>query len=341
MIFLKKTLFLFSLLLSIISSNSQTTSFIPGEIWKDNQGNPINAHGAGILFHNGTYYLYGEIKKGNTWLVPGQGWECYRVPAGGVSCYSSKDLLNWKNEGVVLPSTIGVPSLDTDTGNVIERPKVIYNLRTKKFVMWMHIDSKTYSYARSGVAVSDRPEGPFTYLSSVRPNGNMARDMTLFQDDDGRVYHFYSSEDNQTMRICLLADDYLSHTTKEKRILINESREAPSVFKHNNKYYLITSGTSGWSPNQATYAEADSIMGDWKQTGDPCKGPDGKITFHSQSTFVLPLKGKKNAFLFLADRWNKTNLEDSRYVWLPLLMTEKGPQIELKDKWDMSVFDQE
>jgi len=48
----------------------------------------INAHGAGVLFHNGVYYLYGEIKKGKTWLVPGQTWEDYRVPAGGVSCYS-------------------------------------------------------------------------------------------------------------------------------------------------------------------------------------------------------------------------------------------------------------
>lgn len=59
-----------------------------GEIRKDTDGNVINAHGAGILYHEGTYYLFGEIKKGKTWLVPGQSWECYRVSASGVSCYS-------------------------------------------------------------------------------------------------------------------------------------------------------------------------------------------------------------------------------------------------------------
>ena len=45
--------------------------------------------------------MFGEIKKGKTWLVPNQSWEDYRVPAGGVSCYSSKDLVKWKYEGLL------------------------------------------------------------------------------------------------------------------------------------------------------------------------------------------------------------------------------------------------
>jgi hypothetical protein len=53
---------------------------------------------------------------------------------------------------------------------VIERPKVIYNVRTRKFVMWLHQDSPDYQAARSGVAVSDTPAGPFKYLGSFRPN---------------------------------------------------------------------------------------------------------------------------------------------------------------------------
>ena len=62
----------------------------PGEIWNDTDGNPINAHGAGMLFHEGKYYWFGEYKKGETRLVTGLSWESYRVDAGGVSCYSSK-----------------------------------------------------------------------------------------------------------------------------------------------------------------------------------------------------------------------------------------------------------
>ena len=37
-----------------------------GEIWKDNTGVHINAHGGGVLFHNGRYYWFGEYKSEDT-----------------------------------------------------------------------------------------------------------------------------------------------------------------------------------------------------------------------------------------------------------------------------------
>ncbi|TMI91912.1 MAG: glycosyl hydrolase family 43, partial [Bacteroidetes bacterium] len=209
--------------------------------WKDTNGNFINAHGAGVLYDNGTYYMFGEIKKGKTWLVPGQNWECYRVPAGGISCYSSKNLTTWKYEGVAMTPIIGDSLNDIDTGKVIERPKVIYNKKTKKFVMWMHIDKKDYSFAHAGVAVSDNPIGPYKYLGSIQPNGQMSRDMTLFKDDDNKAYLIYSSESNNTMHVCLLSDDYLSPTKNWSRILVDRNREAPALFKNKDKYYLVTS----------------------------------------------------------------------------------------------------
>jgi len=312
----------------------QQQYIIPGATWQDTTGNQINAHGGGILYYNGTYYWYGEIKKGPTWRVPGSTWENYRVNAGGISCYSSKDLLHWKPEGVALQPVTTDSTADLHISKVIERPKVIYNKKTGKFVMWMHIDSQDYSYARSGVAVSDKPEGPFQYIGSVRPNGNMARDMTIFQDDDGRAYHFYSSEENQTMHICELTDDYLSHTKNDRRILIQLAREAPAVCKYNNRFYLFTSGCTGWSPNAATYATADSIMGDWTTHGNPCRGTDADSTYHAQSTYVLPVQGKKDMFIFMADRWNKTDLEASLYIWLPLKFDAAGqPDVWWKEQW--------
>ncbi len=286
--------------------------------WNDIKGNFINAHGAGVLYYNGAYYMFGEIKKGKTWLVPGQNWECYRVPAGGISCYSSKDLSTWKYEGVALAPVIGDPLNDIDTSKVIERPKVIYNKTTKKFVMWMHIDAKDYSFAHSGVAVSDDPAGPYKYLGSFQPNGQMARDMTLFKDDDNKAYLIYSSENNNTMHVCLLSDDYLSPTKTWSRILIDRNREAPALFKNKGKYYLITSACTGWSPNPATYAVASQPLGPWKEYDNPCTGEEAETTFQSQSTFVLPVKGKSDQYIFMADKWNRFDLENSKYVWLPL-----------------------
>jgi beta-xylosidase len=286
-----------------------------------------------VLYHDGVYYLFGEVKRGSTWLVPGQSWEDYRVPAGGISCYTSTDLVRWQYKGLALAPTTGDSTHDLDTSRVIERPKVIYNKQTGKFVMWMHIDKNDYSYAHAGVAVSDRPEGPYTYLGSVQPNGNQSRDMTVFKDDDDKAYLVFSSEKNMTMHVCQLSDDYLKPTTVNKRILIDQNREAPAIFKHQNRYYLITSGCTGWSPNPATYAVADAILGEWKQQGNPCTGPDADSTFYAQSTFVLPVAGKNDTFIFMADRWKKTDLPDSRYIWLPLRIVDGKPVIAWKPQF--------
>jgi hypothetical protein len=323
-----------SIMLHPCMVNSQKLPTIRGEKWNDNEGHPINAHGAGLLYHNGIYYMFGEIKKGKTWLVPAQDWEDYRVPAGGVSCYSSRDLQTWKYEGVALASIKGDASNDLDTSRVIERPKVIYNRAIGKFVMWMHIDTKDYAYSRSGVAISDSAPGPYHYLGSVRPNGQMARDMTLFKDEDERAYIVYSSENNNTMHVCLLSDDYLSPTKTFSRILENRRREAPAMFKYKGKYYLITSACTGWSPNAASYAIADHPLGPWKEFDNPCKGPGADVTFQGQSSFVLPLANEPNHFIFIADRWNKSNLEDSRYLWLPLYMKKGRPVIKWTEKYD-------
>ena len=319
-------------------ASAQQASVTPGSVWKDTDGNFINAHGGGMLYYNNVYYWFGEIKKGKTWLVPNQNWEDYRVPAGGISCYSSTDLINWKNEGVALAPVTGNTTHDLDTGKVIERPKVIYNKKTKKFVMWMHVDANDYSYSHAGVAVSDRPAGPYQYLGSVQPNGSMSRDMTIFQDADGKVYHIFSSENNATMHICLLTDDYLSHTKTEARIFIDKSREAPAMFKHNGHYYLISSACTGWSPNPAMYATANAPLGPWIENNNPCSGKDADSTFHAQSTYILPVQGKKDAFIFMADKWNKTNLEDSRYIWLPLIFREGKPVIPWFDRWNLRFF---
>ena len=294
--------------------------FVPGEVWHDRDGAPINAHGGGILFHEGTYYWHGELKEGRTYVpASNKSWGGTRVVAGGVSCYSSTNLYDWKNEGVALPSVPDDPDHDLHCDKVIERPKVIYNQATKKFVMWLHVDSVDYKAARSGVAVSDRPTGPFKYLGSFRPNagvwpenataadknpeqvlardfkeGQMARDMTLFVDDDGKAYHFYASEENATMHVSLLTEDYLRPAGKYARIFVGRSTEAPAVFKRGGKYYLIGSGCTGWEPNAARLAVADHIFGPWTELGNPCRGADSEKTYFCQSTFVLPVQGRKD-----------------------------------------------
>ncbi|ASB50117.1 glycoside hydrolase family 43 protein [Alkalitalea saponilacus] len=376
--FIRLSFLLISLLVAC-SHNSEKgyySSFIPGELWFDTDSVHINAHGGGILFHEDVYYWFGEFKTagrgGNTALV-------------GVQVYSSTDLYNWKNEGTAL-EVVDVLGHDIERGSVIERPKVLYNEKTGKFVMWFHLELKGqgYSAARTAVAVADHVTGPYEFIESLRPNaghwpmnfnqefkeltetiddfewwtpdweeavhkglfirrdfegGQMARDMTLFLDDDGTAYHIFSSEENLTLHIAELSDDFLSHTGRYKRIFPLGHNEAPAVFKHNDLYYMIASGCTGWEPNAARSFVAENVFGPWTALGNPCVGSGAEITFQSQSTFVLPVQGKEGAFIYMGDRWRPHNPIDGRYVWLPIVFKNDRPIIEWYDEWDLSIFD--
>lgn len=341
---------------------------VSGEVWKDTGGNVINAHGGGILFNNGKYYWFGEHR-------PSSGF----TTQVGVTCYSSTDLRNWKYEGVALAVSDETGS-DIEKGCIIERPKVIYNQKTGKYVMWFHLELKGRGYgpSRAGVAVSDTPAGPYRFIRSGRVNpgvyplnmtreeqkltwnpkdyewwtpewreavnkgmfvkrdlegdGQMSRDMTLFVDDDGTAYHIYSSEENLTLHIAELSDDYLSHTGKYIRIFPGGHNEAPAIFKKDGTYWMIASGCTGWEPNEARLMTASSILGEWLQLSNPCVGKDAEITFGGQSTYILPQKD--GGYMFMADAWRPKNLSDSRYIWLPVRFNGKGiPFIEWVDKW--------
>jgi lysophospholipase L1-like esterase len=312
--------------------------FEPGAVWLDADGRPIQAHGGGILFDKGVYYWFGENKDAPN-SSPDQA-RLARIDAVGVSCYSSKDLLRWKHEGVVLPAVPDDPGHDLHPGGVIERPKVVYNAKTKKYVMWLHVDSADYKKARAGVAIADRPTGPYRYVGSVRPDGGESRDMTLFEDDDGKAYLVYSSEGNATTHISPLSADYLKPVGQMAKAFLGQYREAPAIFKRGGLYYIVTSGCTGWYPNRAVYATAPRVTGPWTVQGNPLIGPDAEWTYFGQSTFVLPVRGRKDAYILMLDRWKSTDLRDSRYLWLPVRFDGTRMVVEWWDRWDLSVFDE-
>lgn len=363
------------LLLIGFKVSAKHNSIVPGELWPDNHNVHINAHGGGILYKKGRYYWFGEHK------TTGIGGNVANV---GVHCYSSKDLYNWKDEGVALKVAPDNSGVDIEKGCIIERPKVIYNRKTGKYIMWFHLEKKNRGYedALSGVAVSNKITGPYTYLKSVRPNagfypinvptvhkntitdskvkyngwslpenvdplnilkrdistGQMARDMTLFVDDDQKAYHIYASEENSTLHIAELTDDYLSHSGKYARYFSGRFMEAPAMFKCNGKYYLMMSGCTGWKPNKARSAVADSILGNWKELGNPCSGKESETTFRSQSSFIFPVVGKRNAFIYMGDRWSPDDAITGRYVWLPVKIKDESFIIEWRKKWSLDEF---
>jgi hypothetical protein len=118
-------------------------------------------------------------------------------PFQNINCYSSANLVEWNYEGAVLSRT---DSGDLGPNRVVERPKVIFNKKTNKYVMFMHIDSSNYGDAKIGWATSDTVCGKYTYLRSERPLGFQSRDSGAYVDDNGQGYLL--SEDVSSSSTC-------------------------------------------------------------------------------------------------------------------------------------------
>ncbi|MBD8837203.1 family 43 glycosylhydrolase [Paenibacillus sp. CFBP 13594] len=284
--------------------NNQLTN---GGIWNDSSGNLIHAHGGHMLFHDDYYYWYGEDRRDDIY----------------VSCYRSKDLFNWEFRNHILTtSTPAAPirvrtnlALVNDKGGKVnlERPKVLFNAVTKKFVLWVHYENgENYNDAACAIATSDYPDSHFVYHGSFNPYGYMSRDCTLFQDDDGTAYFISAARDNADLHIYRLQEDYLNVESLVGKPWQGEYREAPTVFKRKGKYYMVTSFCTGWAPNQGKYAMANTMDGPWGILSDF----GDETTFRTQPAFVL--KRSEEDYLYFSDRWNGSDYFQSSYEVLPI-----------------------
>ncbi|WP_455587101.1 RICIN domain-containing protein [Bacteroides sp.] len=299
-----------------------------GRTWLANDGKHINAHGGGMFYENGYYYLFGESRNG--------------MNSNGVGVYRSTDLYNWENLGLALELSGKKTNTlqDIAKGRLLERPKVIYNERTKKYVMWAHWeDGNDYSKARAMVAVADKVEGPYTFVRTVRPNGQMSRDQTIFVED-GKAYQIRASEENMTLHCTLLDEEYCKPTDTWQRIIVGKQYEAPAIMRVGDLYFGIFSGCTGWDPNPAHLSMTKDFMSsNWTDLGNPCLDENSGTTYSSQSTHIFKVEGYENAYVFMADRWNKNNVEASTYVWLPVRLRTGYPILNWFDTWDLSVFE--
>ncbi|MEU3850181.1 RICIN domain-containing protein [Streptomyces sp. NPDC029554] len=274
-----------------------------GTQFRDTSGSPVHAHGGGVLKVGSYYYWFGEHRNADN---------TFRY----VDAYRSTDLKNWEFRNHVLTEASD-PELATAN---IERPKVMYNAATGTFVMWMHKENGTdYSEARAAVAVSGTVDGDYTWKGSFRPLGqHMSRDITVFTDTDGSGYMVSAARENYDLQIYRLTADYTGIASLVANPWPGGHREAPALFKRNGVYFMLTSGATGWNPNQQQYATATDIAGPWsamRNIGDA-------TTYGSQTAFVLPVQGTSGtSYLYLGDRWGNSfggTVNDSRYVWLPL-----------------------
>lgn len=302
----------------MMENNLNTAVIQNGVPLMDTNGNPVHAHGGHILFEDGFYYWFGENRTGRC----------------KVSCYRSANLADWEWRKDVL--TLDSPvrpiyhrtSLELEPGEaqnggygkgaVIERPKVLYNALTGRYVMWMHWENgRDYSDARCAIADCGTIDGDYVFRGSFNPVGNMSRDCTLFQDDDGTAYFLAAARENADLIMYRLSPDYLSIEEQVKTLWPGQAREAPALMKRGGIYFLISSACTGWLPNQGAYAWAGQLTGRWSPLM-----PLGDITtYNTQPAFIVPVTDaaqRQTSYLYVGDRWDPADYCASSYVFLPL-----------------------
>ncbi|NLK68302.1 MAG: family 43 glycosylhydrolase [Clostridiaceae bacterium] len=332
-------------------TNGELNEYIP---WMDTDGNIINASDGGMIHVDDTYYWYGMSLRPLPAAPLGQGGQTTNV---GVVMYSSKDLYNWTYEGVILHCST---HLDHPLYGPMrfERPKIVYNEKTKKFVLWCHYVKYPGDHgfdigtAEAGVASCSTVNGQYEWHGYTRPidHDGYVRDCTVYKDKDGSGYFIYdrhvspgSSWDDPNADRCLhvvkLSDDYLSFTDVYQRIDVAYWREAASILYHNGYYFMFTSGLTSWSANPAKYFRAESLLGPWTDMGDPCVNDVTGTTFESQSTYVFPVEGKPGLFIHMAERHNTQNFERCSYIWLPIeFPTPDTVQLVYRNSWRLEDF---
>ena len=297
--------------------------------WNDTSGNLINAHDGGILFADGKYHWYGMALRP---LPVSNGLDGGQKTTVGVVMYSSSDLYNWTYEGVIL-------ACSPDPANPLygpmrfERPKIIYNAKTRQYVLWFHYVGYPGNHGNkigtgdAGVATSSKVNGSYVFKGYSRPidADGIVRDFTLFKDDDGAAYFIYDRDVREpgpgfgrVLHVVKLTDDYLGFSGPSSPLAPARRREAPVMVKHNGVYYLITSAQTSWKNTAANYYRSTNIMGPYTEEGNPCVGPDADMTFESQGTYAFPVQGKKNELILLAERHITTRMTDSSFLFLPI-----------------------
>jgi hypothetical protein len=307
--------------------------------WNDTTGKHIQAHGGGLIKVCDTWYWFGEDKTLNT-----NGTGNFHA----ISCYASKDLVTWEHRNSVV--TTSTDPVLNNVNLIIERPKVIYNASTKLYVMWAHWDMESCSGVSGGycdseavVFTSPTVDGNYTYVKHFLPGGDASRDCTLWQEPDGTAYFISTGAQGQTSsgtfsqtQVYQLSSDYLNvqNTTK---IWANDTREAYAFWKVNGKYYGVSSGQTGWAPNEAAYlTSTGSMTGPWNNSFSPL-GANGS-TWKSQPTYVIPIVGSQTTtYIYAGDIWNSSNLSLSTYLWLPLTFDGTTWSLTYSAQWSINL----
>ncbi len=269
-----------------------------GQLWKTDTNATVQAHAPGFVRVGDIWYMVGE-NRARQW-------------SPDVNLYSSTDLVHWKFEKNIIQNYVSTPDLGWT--RMIERPKLLYNPKTEKFVVWCHYESSNYGASEAACFECDSVNGAYTYIWGGRPLNIKSRDCNVFQDTDGTAYFISTTEENQHLGLFRLDENY-REAVEHTRLFASQQREAPAIIRIGNRYFMFNSACSGWDPNQCKMAYSTKLESGWTSLANI--GND--IAFDTQAAAILEIKGTKTTtYLYVGDRWQDSGLPESKTIIFPI-----------------------
>lgn len=281
-------------------------AFFPGEPWLDTEGKRIQAHGGAVYYEDGIYYWYGENKE----YTDGKNG----VWSWGIRIYSSTDLYNWQDRGLLIPPVLDDPNASLFPAKRVDRPHIVYCKNTGKYVCWIKLSGPEAAFT---IWQSDALLGPYNMIENLyNPGGHKVGDFDLIADETTGKGWLYFDADHSSLLCMQLSDDFL-HTEREAarsypNLYPPFTREAPALFHVQGKRYMITSGMTGYVPNRSDSAVADAWDVPFTSLGNPHENDASCASFNSQISKIFKVEGKKNLFIAMADRWLPDHPVDAR-----------------------------
>ena len=335
-----KTVLAGGLLVASLAATATAQTIVNDRFWKDTDGNFIYSQGGGVLQVGDTFYWYGVKYNGAVTYAANPTKKNDDTGFAGVTCYSSKDLVNWKFEGIVLkPSEAG--------GGWFGRIGVVYNAKSKKYVLAGQGASPSMEFGEY-FATSDSPTGPFKF-ARVQPESEMTffvnnntGDQTLFQDDDGKAYVIASNVKGRTnLYVAPLRESDFLAIDGSKTVNIHKSRvggrEGNAMFKYNGVYYFCSSDLHGWNTSQTYCMSAKNILGPYSEEF-VLEGTQHDFSHVTQTGFFIQVKGTKGSFVVNAgDRWSDFAGNGLGYnQWLPISFETGKPVFHSLSQWNIN-----
>ncbi len=249
--------------------------------------------------HGDTVYLFTDHDEDDAQYFKMKDW----------MLYSSTDMVNWTYLGTPISTETFVWAAQGDNAWASQAVE-----RNGKWYWYICAEDKTCGLHGLGVAVADKPEGPYTdpLKKPLVPGDFGYIDPSVFIDDDGQAYLFWG---NKGLWYAKLAEDMVSleggfkevagyhdpncfgpmvekmNWAKGKNEMMTGYEEGPWITKRNGTYYLVYA--SGGVPEHMAYSTAPTIDGPWTYRGRIMDEAENSFTIHGGS---IEFKGRNFMF---------------------------------------------